>query len=36
MARAPQDEEQNIFLAKERKKKNLIMGPKGVPDTKTY
>jgi hypothetical protein len=24
------------FSAKERKKYNLVMGPKGVPDTKTY
>jgi hypothetical protein len=33
--RAPQDEEQSNCSAKERKKKNLAMGPKGVPDTKT-
>jgi hypothetical protein len=33
--RAPQDEEQSNCPAKERKKKNLVMGPKGVPDTKT-
>jgi hypothetical protein len=32
----PQDEEQSNCLAKERKKKDLAMGPKGVPDTKTY
>jgi hypothetical protein len=32
----PQDEEQSKCPAKERKKKNLVMGPKGVPDTKTY
>jgi hypothetical protein len=31
--RAPQDEEQNNCPAKERKKKNLVMGPKGVPKT---
>jgi hypothetical protein len=29
------DEEQSNCPAKERKKKNLAMGPKGVPDTKT-
>jgi hypothetical protein len=34
--REPQDEEQSNFPAKEKKKKNLVMGPKGVPDTKTY
>jgi hypothetical protein len=33
--RAPQDEEQSNCPAKERKKKYLVMGPKGVPDTKT-
>jgi hypothetical protein len=31
-----QDEEQSNFPAKESKRKNLVMGPKGVPDTKTY
>jgi hypothetical protein len=31
---APQDEEQNNCLAKLMKKKNLVTGPKGVPDTK--
>jgi hypothetical protein len=31
---APQDEEQSKCAAKERKKKNLVMGTKGVPDTK--
>jgi hypothetical protein len=34
--RVPQDKQQSNFLAKERKKINLVMGPKGVPDTKTY
>jgi hypothetical protein len=34
--RAPQDEEQSNSTAKERKKKNVVMGPKVVPDTKTY
>jgi hypothetical protein len=34
--REPKDEDQSNFLAKERKKKNLVVGPKGVPDTKTY
>jgi hypothetical protein len=34
--RVPQDEQQTNFPAKERKKYNLVMGPKGVPDTKTY
>jgi hypothetical protein len=34
--RAPQGENQSNFLAKERKKENLGMGSKGVPDTKTY
>jgi hypothetical protein len=33
--RAHQDEEQSNFPAKERKKKNLVMGSKRVPDTKT-
>jgi hypothetical protein len=33
--RAPQDEEKSNCLAKERKKKNLVMVPKGVPDTRT-
>jgi hypothetical protein len=33
--RAPQDEEQSNCPSKERKKKNLVMGPKGTPDTKT-
>jgi hypothetical protein len=33
--RAPEDEEQSNCATKERKKKNLVMGPKGVPDTKT-
>jgi hypothetical protein len=33
--RAPQDEEQSNCPAKERKKKNLFMGPKGVPASKT-
>jgi hypothetical protein len=33
--RAPQDEEQSNFPAKERKQQNLVMDPKGVPDTKT-
>jgi hypothetical protein len=28
-----QDEQQGNFPAKERKKQNLVMGPKGVPDT---
>jgi hypothetical protein len=32
---APQDEEQSNFPAEERERKNLGMGPKGVPDTKT-
>jgi hypothetical protein len=30
------DEKQRNIPAKETKKKNLVMGPKGVPDTKTY
>jgi hypothetical protein len=30
----PQDEQQNNYPAKEREKKNLVMGPKGVPDIK--
>jgi hypothetical protein len=30
----PQDEEQSNCPAKEIKKKNLVMGPKGMPDTK--
>jgi hypothetical protein len=30
------DEKQSNFQAKKRKKLNLVMGPKGVPDTKTY
>jgi hypothetical protein len=30
-----QGEEQSNCLAKERKKKNLVMGPKGVPDINT-
>jgi hypothetical protein len=34
--RAPQDEEQSNCPAKETKKNNLVMDPKGVPDTKTY
>jgi hypothetical protein len=29
------EEEQSNSLTKERKKKNLVMGPKGVPNTKT-
>jgi hypothetical protein len=33
--RAPQDEEQKNCPAKEKKKKNLVMNPKGVTDTKT-
>jgi hypothetical protein len=33
--RAPQDEEQSNCLAKERKKKNVVMGPKGVSNTNT-
>jgi hypothetical protein len=33
--RAPQDEEQSNCPAKERKKKNLVMGPKEMPDGKT-
>jgi hypothetical protein len=33
--RVPQDEEQSNFLAKGRKKKNLVMGSRGVPNTKT-
>jgi hypothetical protein len=32
--RTPQDEEQRNCQAKERKKENLAMGPKGVPNTK--
>jgi hypothetical protein len=32
--RAPQDEGQSNCPGKERKKKNLVMGPKGVPDIK--
>jgi hypothetical protein len=31
---APSEEQSNC-PAKERKEKNLVMGPKGVPDTKT-
>jgi hypothetical protein len=31
---APQDEERSNFPTKERKKKNLVVGPKGVSDTK--
>jgi hypothetical protein len=33
--RVPQDEQQKNCPAKERKKKNLVMGSKGVPDIKT-
>jgi hypothetical protein len=33
--RAPQDEEQSTCPTREKKKENLVMGPKGVPDTKT-
>jgi hypothetical protein len=33
--RAPQVEKQSNCPAKERKKKNLVMDPKGAPDTKT-
>jgi hypothetical protein len=33
--RTPKDEEQSNCPAKERKNKNLVMGPKGVPNTKT-
>jgi hypothetical protein len=33
--RAPQNEDQSNCPTKERKKKNLVIGPKGVPDTKT-
>jgi hypothetical protein len=36
VSESSQDEEQSNFPAKERKKKNLFMGPKGVPDTMTY
>jgi hypothetical protein len=32
--RALYNEEQSNYPTKERKKKNLVMGPKGVPDTK--
>jgi hypothetical protein len=35
--RAPQDEEQSNFPAKQMENsKNLVMGPKGMHDTKTY
>jgi hypothetical protein len=32
----PRRKEQSNIPAKERKKINLVTGPKGVPDTKTY